>query len=83
MTWLRTPRARWWLLAGAWAALLVLGIGGFLQQASDLGTTRSFLDSLYFTLQLAALDYQGDSESVNWRLQIARFVAPAIAARCR
>lgn len=80
MTWLRTPRTRWWLLAGAWAALLVLGIGGFLQQSGDLGTTRSFLDSLYFTLQLAALDYQGDSESVNWRLQIARFVAPAIAA---
>lgn len=80
MTWLRTPRARWWLLAGAWAALLVLGIGGFLQQANDLGTSQSFLDSLYFTLQLAALDYEGDNESVNWRLQIARFVAPAIAA---
>ena len=80
MRWLGTARQRWWLIAAAWAALLVLGIGGFIQQAHDLGTSTSFLDNLYFTLQLAALDFGGDSEAINWRLQIARFVAPIIAA---
>ncbi len=80
MRWLGSARQRWWLLAGAWAALLVLGIGGFIQQANDLGTSTSVLDNLYFTLQLAALDFGGDSEAINWRLQIARFVAPIIAA---
>ena len=63
-----------------WTVLLVLGIGGFIQQANDLGTSTSVLDNLYFTLQLAALSYEGDSEAINWRLQVARFVAPVIAA---
>ena len=80
MSFLGSPRQRWWLLAALWTALLVLGIGGFIQQANDLGTSTSFLDNLYFTLQLAALSYEGDSEAINWRLQVARFVAPVIAA---
>lgn len=80
MRWLGSARQRWWLLAAAWLALLILGIGGFIQQANDLGMSTTFLDNLYFTLQLAALDFQGESEEINWRLQIARFVAPIIAA---
>ena len=80
MRFLSSPRQRWWLLAALWTTLLVLGIGGFIQQANDLGTSASFLDNLYFTLQLAALSYEGDSEAINWRLQVARFVAPVIAA---
>ncbi len=80
MSLLRSPRQRWWLLALLWTLLLVLGIGGFIQQANDLGTSTSVLDNLYFTLQLAALSYEGDSEAINWRLQVARFVAPVIAA---
>ena len=80
MMWLRSPRQRWWLLAVLWLLLLILGIGGFIQQAHDLGTSTSPLDNLYFTLQLAALDYKGSSSEINWRLQIARFVAPVIAA---
>ena len=80
MNFLSSPRQRWWLLAVLWTLLLVLGIGGFIQQANDLGTSTSFLDNLYFTLQLATLNYKGDSEAINWRLQVARFVAPVIAA---
>lgn len=80
MRWLGSARQRWWLLAGAWLALLVLGIGGFIQQAHDLGMSTSVLDNLYFTLQLAALEFDGESEAINWRLQVARFVAPIIAA---
>jgi voltage-gated potassium channel Kch len=75
-----SARRRWWLLAIGWSVLLVLGVGGFVQQSNDLDLDTSPLDHLYFTLQLAALDYQGEAESVNWRLQIARFVAPVMAA---
>ncbi len=75
-----SSRQRWWLLAAAWAALLVLGVWGFVRQAHALDLDVPFLDHLYFTLQLAALSYDAPSESVNWQLQIARFAAPMLAA---
>ena len=77
---LDSPRRRWYLLAGGWLALVVLGMGGFIQQSNEGDLDRSFLDNLYLTLQLATLDYEGGSENLNWRLQIARFVAPVMAA---
>ena len=77
---LASARNRWLLLAALWVVLLVLGIGGFLQQASDGDLHRTFLDNLYLTLQLAALDYGGGDEALNWRLQVARFAAPVMAA---
>jgi voltage-gated potassium channel Kch len=77
---LSSARNRWLLLAALWVILLVLGIGGFLQQADDGGLRRTFLDNLYLTLQLAALDYSGGDEVLNWRLQVARFAAPVMAA---
>jgi voltage-gated potassium channel Kch len=75
-----SERQRWWLLAGAWVLLLVLGVGGFVQQSRDLDLGLNFLDHVYLTLQLAALDYKGASSAINWRLQVARFAAPGIAA---
>jgi uncharacterized membrane protein len=77
---LASARNRWLLLAALWVMLLVLGIGGFLQQADDGGFHRSFLENLYLTMQLAALDYSAGDESLNWRLQVARFAAPVMAA---
>ena len=47
--------------------LLVIGIGGFLQQSRDGSFHRSFLDNFYLTLQLAALDYGAGDDSLNWR----------------
>jgi hypothetical protein len=73
-------RRRWFVLAGLWVALLVVGISGFVQQASADGVDRPFADTLYLTLQLATLDYDGSSGPMNWRLQVARFVAPVMAA---
>jgi voltage-gated potassium channel Kch len=75
-----SPRRRWYLLAAAWAALIVLGVGGFVQQSHDAGLGRTWADNLYLTLQLAALDYKAGDASINWRLQIARYAAPAMAA---
>jgi hypothetical protein len=77
---LASGRNRWLLLAALWVMLLVIGIGGFLQQSRDGGFHRSFLDNFYLTLQLAALDYGAGDEALNWRLQLARFVAPVMAA---
>lgn len=74
------PRHRWFVLAGLWVGLLVLGIGGFIEQANADGVDRTFADTLYLTLQLATLDYDGSSGPMNWRLQVARFVAPLMAA---
>jgi voltage-gated potassium channel Kch len=59
---------------------MVLGVGGFVQQSDDLDLPTTPLDNVYFTLQLAALEFRGASSSINWRLQVARFVAPVIAA---
>ena len=72
-------RRRWYVLGAFWVVMLVLGIGGFMQQAHDTGTDRSILDTLYLTLQLITLNYGGDSD-LNWRLEIARFIAPLVAA---
>lgn len=75
-----TSRQRWWLLASAWLVLLVLGVWGFVRQADHLGLDVPFLDQLYFTIQLAALSYEGPDEAINWQLQIARFAAPLLTA---
>ncbi len=75
-----SSRQRWWLLAAGWLGLLVLGIGGFIQQSDELDLGTDFLDHLYFTLQLAALDYKGASQAINWRLQVVRFAAPLMSA---
>jgi hypothetical protein len=80
MSLLDSARRRWFLLAAAWAALLVLGIGGFIQQADDGNVPRSNLETLYLTVQLATLEYEGGDNDLNWRLEVARFVAPLIAA---
>jgi hypothetical protein len=80
MSLLDSARRRWFLLAAAWAALLVLGIGGFIQQADDGNFPRSNLETLYLTVQLATLEYEGGDNDLNWRLEVARFVAPLIAA---
>lgn len=77
---LRSSRGRWYALAALWVVVLVLGIGGFLQQADDAGEPRPFLDTLYLTLQLATLDYSGSSGPMNWRLEVARFTVPIMAA---
>lgn len=73
-------RRRWFILAGAWLAIVILGVGGYAQQARASATPMSPLDTLYQTLQLTALQFKGDVAHLNWRLQIVRFAAPLMAA---
>lgn len=73
-----SARRRWYLLGAFWIVVLALGIGGFRQQARAAGIERSFLDTLYLTIQLVTLNY-GENSDLNWRLEIARFIAPLVA----
>jgi hypothetical protein len=80
VTFLADSRTRWFVLAALWLVLLALGIGGFLQQAHEAGLHRSLLDTIYLSLQLATLNYGAGTSALNWRLQVARFVTPVMAA---
>ena len=73
-------RRRWFILAGVWLVIMILGVGGYAQQARANGTPSNPLDTLYQTLQLAALQFKGDTTNMNWRLQVVRFAAPLMAA---
>jgi hypothetical protein len=73
-------RRRWYLLAVAWLVLMTLGFTGFLAQSRQAGVDRTFLDNLYLTLQLAVLSYGGSEGDLDWRLEVARFAAPLMAA---
>ena len=67
MGFLSDERRRWYLLAAGWVVLIVLGFTGFMAQKSAV-ESRTFLDNLYLTLQLAVLSYGGGGGDLNWRL---------------
>jgi len=70
----------WFLLVALGIAVFVLGLVGFLQApTSDPRDHRSFSDALYQTLQLFVLKSGNDTPSVPLALDIARFLAPAVA----
>jgi len=77
---LSDARVRWWLLAAFWAVVIVLGVTGFAAQAEQSGDDATRLDTIYSTLQLITLDYSGSGGDIDWRLQVARFVVPIVAA---
>lgn len=69
-----------WYIAGAlFVVTMVLGVLGFRQYYIGIGEPRSFFDYLYLTLQLFGLSSGSVPGDVNPMLQIARFLAPALA----
>ena len=68
------------VIGGAWLAIGVLGFVGFARYFSSLDQPRSFGDLLYLTIQLFVLESGAVEGSVSWELEIARFLAPAVAA---
>lgn len=75
--WLRAYR---WLLIGLmWVLAALLGYIGFSKSLSAISQTPSFWDTLYLTLQLFVLQ-SGVVGPIGWELQVARFLAPLIAA---
>jgi len=79
MSFLSRARARWLVLGALWVLLFLLASTGFRQQANAAHIGRSNLDILYLIFQLITLQYNGADAILNWRLEIARFLAPAMA----
>ena len=70
-----------WFFTGSLVAIsLVLGYIGFKRYFQALGEHRSVWDLLYLDLQLFTLESGAVTGPVNWQLQMARLLSPAIAA---
>jgi hypothetical protein len=78
ISWFR--RSRWTLIAGAAVLALVLGYLGFRRTFIALGGPRSPSDLFYLTLQLFVLESGSIRGPLSWELELARFLAPAVAA---
>ncbi len=72
-------RNQWYIAGMLFAAAIILGILGFRQYYLDIGEPRSFLDYFYLTMQLFGTTSGGLPGPINLMLQIARFLAPAVA----
>lgn len=64
---------RWWVLGSAAVAAFLLGLAGFLQRDS------SPTDAVYNSLKLFVFHVSEANENVGVYLNIARFLAPAVA----
>jgi hypothetical protein len=73
-------RSEWGVLGSLWVLALALGMLGFNPRDAN-GEPRSAWDLLYLSLQLFTLESGAvDSPNVSAPLQIARFLAPVVAA---
>jgi len=71
------PRWPWVALFGLLA--LALGFQGFRGYFAATGGAPSIWDTLYLTVQLFVLESGSVSGPVPWQLDVARFLAPAVA----
>jgi hypothetical protein len=71
---------RWILLGMFWLVGIILGYAGFAIFARDNILEWSAGDILYRTLQLVILESGSVEGRVNWLLEIARFLLPALTA---
>jgi len=71
---------RWIVLGCLWLAGFVLGVLGFARFSQDNAAGFSMGDILYRTLQLVILESGSVTGQVNWMLEVARFLLPALAA---
>jgi hypothetical protein len=74
--------AQWWVIGAFAAAALVLGFVGFVGYQQATGGPAGGWDVLYLTLQLFTLESGAleVAEAIPPSLQIARLLAPAVAA---
>jgi hypothetical protein len=70
---------KWEMIGVFWVMAIALGYIGFSNYSSATGQAHTLWDSLYRTLQLFGLRAGDVSGPVNWQLQVARFLAPAVA----
>jgi hypothetical protein len=68
------------VIGGLFITALVLGWIGFDLNARALGQPGSFLDNLYRSLQLFLFRSGAVPPPVSWQLDVARYLAPVVAA---
>jgi Trk K+ transport system NAD-binding subunit len=71
---------RWPLAIVLFLAATVLGFYGFDGNMAALNQPGTFADKLYLSLQLFVLQSGAVPPPVPWQLEVARFLAPAVAA---
>lgn len=71
---------RWFFIGGLWAIALLLGYVGFSRHFAAIGEPHSPLSTLYITLQLFVFSSGSVADPINWPLEVARWLAPAVAA---
>lgn len=72
---------QWGILGLLWGLSLALGFWGFADYSAAQGEAHSTADVLYLALQLFTFESGAVSgPGVGWHLEIARFLAPAVAA---
>ncbi len=71
---------KWILIGLIWIAAFSLGYIGFSKYYANIGEIRSQWYTLYVTIQLFVLESGAVSGPLGWELQIARILAPLIAA---
>ncbi len=71
---------RWLLLGALWLVGLLLGYAGLARFSQENALNWSAGDVLYRTLQLIILESGAVNGPVNWMLEIARFLLPALTA---
>jgi len=70
----------WFIIIILGTISLVLGYIGFWKNGQAVEAGRTILDNLYLTLGLISLNSGTVPPPINWELQIARFLVPAITA---
>jgi hypothetical protein len=71
---------RWILLGIVWLLGLILGYAGFSMFSRDNAFDWNAGDTLYRTLQLIILESGSVTGQINWMLETARFLLPALTA---
>ncbi len=69
---------KWPLIMSCWAAAFLLGYLGFREHSLSAHIYRTPWDNIYLSLQLFILESGSVSGDLNWMLQIARVLAPAL-----
>lgn len=67
-------------MAALLGTAVILGWIGFDRSMAALGQSGSFLDKLYLSIQLFVLQSGAVPPPIPWQLDVARFLAPAVAA---
>ncbi len=72
-------KSEWPIVVLAASTAFVLGAVGFSEHSASADESHTLLDIVYLTIQLFVLQSGAVTPSLPWQLEIARFLAPAIA----